>query len=47
MAHGNPLLAKDIFDQIDAEWFDRWLVWTGERRKAKVPDSVVGMFAKD
>jgi hypothetical protein len=47
MASGNPLLAKEIYNQIDAEWFERWAVWKAERRKAKVPDSIVGIYSKE
>jgi len=47
MAKGDPLRAKEIYNELDEEWFMRWLAWRKETRKAKVPDLVVGMFAKD
>jgi len=47
MAKGDPLRAKEIFDTVDAEWFERALVWMAERRKAKQPDFIVGMFNKE
>jgi len=47
MARGDPLRAKEIFDTVDAEWFERAMIWRAETRKAKVPDLVVGMYQKD
>lgn len=46
MAHGDPLRAKEIFETLDAEWFGYWAVWMSERRKAKIPDWVVGIITK-
>jgi hypothetical protein len=47
MAKGDPLRAREIFEQVDEEWFQWWLVWRAETRKAKVPDMVVGFYAKE
>jgi len=47
MAKGDPLRAKEIFETIDEEWFQRTLVWRKETHAAKVPDFVVGMYGKD
>lgn len=46
MAHGDPLRAKEIFETLDAEWFNYWLVWMSEKRKTKTPDWVVGVLTK-
>jgi hypothetical protein len=47
MAHGDPLRAKEIYNEIDEEWFKWYLVWRAETHKAKVPDYIVGMYAKE
>lgn len=44
MANGDPLRAKEIYQQIDEEWFMRWSVWKTEKAKTKTPDLVVGMY---
>lgn len=35
MADGNPLIARDIFDNLDAEWFFRHQAWTRAHNEAK------------
>jgi hypothetical protein len=47
MASGNPLLAKDIYEKLDAEWYYRWLTWKSEHVKAKAPDFIVGTYQQD
>jgi hypothetical protein len=47
LAHGDPIKAKEIYEQVDQVWFERAIVWKLERQKAKIPDSTVGMFAKE
>jgi hypothetical protein len=47
MAQGDPLRAKEIYEKLDRRWFMRWAVWIKEKRDAKIPDLVVGMYAKE
>lgn len=47
MAHGDPLRAKQIMDEVDGVWVDRWLMWRKERAFVGVPDYTVGMYAKE
>lgn len=47
MAHGDPLRAKEIYETLDETWWERWIVWHNEKHKAKIPDSIVGMYSKD
>jgi len=44
MASGDPLRAKQIYNEIDAEWFYRYITWKSEKIKTRTPDSVVGMY---
>jgi len=44
MAHGDPLRAKQIYDNLDELWFNCWLIWRKETRDAKVPDWIVGFY---
>jgi hypothetical protein len=46
MARGDPLRAKEIFENIDEEWTLRWSVWRDETRKAHIPDFMVGLYNK-
>jgi hypothetical protein len=47
MAGGNPILAKQIFNELDAEWFMRWAIWRKMTREAKIPYSIIGMYNKE
>jgi hypothetical protein len=35
MAGGNPLTAKQIYEELDAEWWYRWHTWRNEIAEAK------------
>jgi predicted transcriptional regulator len=35
MAHGDPLRAKEIFENLDGEWFFRWIAWRNEKKRGK------------
>ena len=34
MAKGNPLQAKTIFEELDAEWWHHWSDWNSAKVKA-------------
>jgi len=31
MANGDPLRAKEIYEQIDARWWHYWMTWSSFR----------------
>lgn len=42
MADGDPLRAKELFEELDAEWFNRWVVWKKETNEASKSKTKMG-----